>query len=362
MTKRKAMITLLAAVVAMSGCVGNITAGNPEPQVVATQEVVKVPERNAAMKMAVLNPNKGDLLKEAGVKRVGKAALLGETMIPVRVSSNREIMLPVNVKAESIFTVSAVTVNEPVEETMESIFTVSAVTVNEANPSATAPAVTEAPVAETTVPETTVPETTVPETTAAEAMIPETTVPETTAVETTIAETTAAETTAAETTAAATEAQTAPAPSVPAPLYPTWNYVGRLYVHDHSVALYKSSAAANAVTIVDADDAALYFYPAEEPEGVRQRTIGDHKGQGFSTIWNCFVGDTSYIVFADGRVQHYSCVRVSHEGVNINEPVDHMGPSSTELVGEYLVDLVMYTCNPNSSGESITMTFWNAVD
>lgn len=125
---------------------------------------------------------------------------------------------------------------------------------------------------------------------------------------------------------------------------PDINYgnAGRLYINDHSVALYYSQAQ----SVVDRkDSAATWTYD-------QTTFIADHWNQGFDTIKTCDIGDTCYILYSDGTRKTYICTAIDRNGHNTGyDIVDHNRDSVASYQG-----LVMYTCNDN--WKNITLVYW----
>lgn len=125
---------------------------------------------------------------------------------------------------------------------------------------------------------------------------------------------------------------------------PDINYgtAGRLYINDHSVALYNGCKQ----SIVDKKDSAATW------KWDKVTYIADHWNQGFDTIKTCAIGDTCYIAHKDGTRQTYICTDIDRNGHNKEyDIVDHNGNSVDSYSG-----LVMYTCNDN--WRNITLVYW----
>ena len=134
----------------------------------------------------------------------------------------------------------------------------------------------------------------------------------------------------------------------PKPNIPNVNYgnIGRLYIKNHSVALYNSLSQATC----DAWDSACY--------GTWSNVIiiADHKNQGFDIIKTCKPGDTCYILHQDGAKEQFICTKIEPNGRNMETDVlDRYGNSAYEAG----YNMFMYTCNEN--WKNITITYWNRI-
>ena len=132
------------------------------------------------------------------------------------------------------------------------------------------------------------------------------------------------------------------------PYYENYGTYGRLYIYDHSVALYDYNvytySSYSLQSIVDDSDSAAFY------RNKGKLVIADHNYQGFSILNYLEEGDTSYIRFEDGSTISYTLIRRS-EGYNT-------GPDLTDIDGNSFFymdsDLIMYTC----TDYGIMVTLW----
>lgn len=110
-----------------------------------------------------------------------------------------------------------------------------------------------------------------------------------------------------------------------------------------------SSDAAQTQSVTDWEDSASYSY--------RQGTIviADHKNQGFSGLYNAYVGLKGYILHEDGSITTLVCERKTDHGSNNEiDLYDEYG----ELASSSPQPIYTYTCNP-AGWWDITIVYWN---
>lgn len=112
------------------------------------------------------------------------------------------------------------------------------------------------------------------------------------------------------------------------------------------VALYNNDTAQN---IVNRENAAAYL------EGFAEPIIGDHCYQSnFNQLKNC-QGQYCYVI-KNGTTTRYQCVSVQ-SGTNTTTAL--ITSSGVNITANRVSDLVIYTCQSNSTGESVWITEWN---
>lgn len=77
--------------------------------------------------------------------------------------------------------------------------------------------------------------------------------------------------------------------------------------------------------------------------------IGDHNYQGFWRLYFAEIGKTLLTVNRGGTTETYVCFGKDLHAENCGSYLSYDAPAG---------DLIVYTCNPVSSGESVTVTTW----
>lgn len=136
-------------------------------------------------------------------------------------------------------------------------------------------------------------------------------------------------------------------------IYDNYGTDGRLIIPELgiNVALYSCNPDEDinyAQYIVDCEDSADYY--------TRNGTIiiGDHKNQGFSGLYDAYVGEYAYILHSDGSVTKLVCERKTDHGTNSGPLYDEYG----NMASMCSQPLMMYTCNP-AGWWDITIVYWN---
>ena len=102
--------------------------------------------------------------------------------------------------------------------------------------------------------------------------------------------------------------------------------------------------------VTDCEDSACYF--------IRNNTIiiGDHKNQGFSALYDSYIGEKAYILHSDGSVIGLVCERKTDHGSNSGLLYDENGVRASSSPQP----LFTYTCNP-AGWWDITIAYWNYI-
>ena len=103
-------------------------------------------------------------------------------------------------------------------------------------------------------------------------------------------------------------------------------------------------------SICNAANSACYYTDWPEP------CIADHNYQGFSALVNA-TGHHCYVT-QGSTVTEYVCTGV-YEGVNTGDGIYQGGTHINE--GSKIADLLMYTCQPHSTGHDIYLIYWQKV-
>ena len=100
--------------------------------------------------------------------------------------------------------------------------------------------------------------------------------------------------------------------------------------------------------VTDLEDSACFCY--------RNNTIviGDHSSQGFSPLYDTYIGQKAHIVHADGSVINLVCTRITEHGTNDDYLYDEYGNIASFCSQPF----IMYTCNP-AGWWDVTITYWD---